>query len=76
MNRYQHALDTRHIALNDNGLVAWVKHNETAIMAALKSAAVIDDPAKNRHNILNNPQPTRSDTAYCPALDFDAEEHF
>ncbi|QKZ15894.1 hypothetical protein [Spirosoma sp. KUDC1026] len=75
MNQYQHAIETRRIALNDQGLVAWVKHNETAIMEALKWAGQIDELRQKGHTAFTmQDEPTAPATAYSPALDFDAGE--
>jgi len=43
MNRYQHAIDTKRIALNDIGLLAWVKHNHDTIMASLAICSNLKD---------------------------------
>ena len=51
INPYQHALDTRRIALNDTGLLAWVKHNEKAILQALQKCADSSKPVPPIHEI-------------------------
>lgn len=43
MNQYQRAIDTKRIALNDIGLLAWVKHNQDTIMKSLAICASLKD---------------------------------
>jgi len=43
MNPFQHAIETRRIALKDNGLLAWVKHNQDAIMSSLQTCNRLED---------------------------------
>jgi len=43
MNQFKEALETRRIALSDIGLLAWVKHNDKAIMESLAICQDLED---------------------------------